>query len=651
MEKNQVTIDDKVTSLEPKVMQVLAFLIKNAGIVVSQEQIFKAVWANQVYSQSLIQRAITLLRKSLGDDAKLQATIVTYPKQGYMLPKTMLTSNQQNPKQNNLLYLVALLSLIALFILFRVIYINDNTKQSFQFINQITASDNIESSPIISPSGDQIAFIQSQLSNLKQILIKSLLTKQEYAVPEMDEYFNLSWSVDEKNIIAWTKRETGFALLKVMLNKNNENIKNQEPTILNINNYDYVSSAMASRDGNIYFVAGTKRLNESYLIQLNEDSNSVTKLMIKPWQVRFVDAKTSPDNQSLALLSLSDDKSYLIDNFEIKTAKITNIIELMEHNVEIAWHPDNEHLLLNNFHGLSLINQQGKEQLLNTPKHLHLRNVNYSADAKTIVALSNQTDIDIVEFIDGLVHSKSESTALDIAARYSNNADKVAYYSNRAGYLQLFVESSGQTSLIFSNPKHREIFGPPVWLGNGNEIAISIGSEILILNIDNQQITKINTSVADLFVYDWFHLSNALLVGAKLNGKLQLSKFNLESGQISALVLGDFGYVQLTDDESVIFIDNGYLYKYSPSGQRHKIELPATGNIVCFVAVENGVVIEIKNEEVGTLWKYDFTTNESTMLMKLPNSLARLQDISKVSNRMLFSTAATHSSDIIILNQ
>ena len=56
--------------LEPKVMDVLYYLFRYKGEVVSQEQIFTSVWPSSTFNPSSVQRRIALLRKALKEDSK-----------------------------------------------------------------------------------------------------------------------------------------------------------------------------------------------------------------------------------------------------------------------------------------------------------------------------------------------------------------------------------------------------------------------------------------------------------------------------------------------------------------------------------------------------------------------------------------------------
>jgi len=77
--------DDKVIALEPKVVQVLLFLARHPGEVVTHQTLLDNIWAGTVVEASALQRCIAQLRKAFLDDARQQRIIATYPKRGYSL--------------------------------------------------------------------------------------------------------------------------------------------------------------------------------------------------------------------------------------------------------------------------------------------------------------------------------------------------------------------------------------------------------------------------------------------------------------------------------------------------------------------------------------------------------------------------------------
>lgn len=81
----RISREDNLTLVEPKVMAVLHVLVNDPGEVVSREQLIDAVWGNQFGGEERLSRAISLLRKALGDVRGQHEHIETVPKSGYRL--------------------------------------------------------------------------------------------------------------------------------------------------------------------------------------------------------------------------------------------------------------------------------------------------------------------------------------------------------------------------------------------------------------------------------------------------------------------------------------------------------------------------------------------------------------------------------------
>jgi TolB-like protein/Flp pilus assembly protein TadD len=82
---NLISRKSERVSVEPKVIEVLAYLADYAGEVLSKEQIIQAVWPNTYVSDEVLRYSITELRKAFGDDAKNPQIIQTIARRGYRL--------------------------------------------------------------------------------------------------------------------------------------------------------------------------------------------------------------------------------------------------------------------------------------------------------------------------------------------------------------------------------------------------------------------------------------------------------------------------------------------------------------------------------------------------------------------------------------
>jgi len=69
--------------LEPKALNLLAFLVERPGRLVTKQEIFEAVWPDTAVTDHALTRVVAQLRRALGDEARESAYIETVPTRGY----------------------------------------------------------------------------------------------------------------------------------------------------------------------------------------------------------------------------------------------------------------------------------------------------------------------------------------------------------------------------------------------------------------------------------------------------------------------------------------------------------------------------------------------------------------------------------------
>jgi len=82
---NRMSLGSDVVKLEPKVMQVLVYLVDHHGQTVTRDELASAVWSGTVVGDDAVTNAIIKLRKAFGDDSRSSQIIETIPKRGYRL--------------------------------------------------------------------------------------------------------------------------------------------------------------------------------------------------------------------------------------------------------------------------------------------------------------------------------------------------------------------------------------------------------------------------------------------------------------------------------------------------------------------------------------------------------------------------------------
>ena len=85
LERNGVPL-----SLEPKAVNLLAFLLDHAGHLVTKQEIFDAIWPQTAVTDHALTRVIAQLRRALGDEAREARYIETVPTRGYRWVRPLL---------------------------------------------------------------------------------------------------------------------------------------------------------------------------------------------------------------------------------------------------------------------------------------------------------------------------------------------------------------------------------------------------------------------------------------------------------------------------------------------------------------------------------------------------------------------------------
>ena len=84
-DRNVMLRHGEIVKLEPKVMALLAYLAANPGRIVGKDELIARVWNGTHVVDEAVQRAISLLRSALEDDARRPRVVETVPGRGYRL--------------------------------------------------------------------------------------------------------------------------------------------------------------------------------------------------------------------------------------------------------------------------------------------------------------------------------------------------------------------------------------------------------------------------------------------------------------------------------------------------------------------------------------------------------------------------------------
>lgn len=82
-QSNRLIGAEAESTLEPKVMRLLCSFCEHPGQTLSKDQLLDAVWGSAHFDDSVVARAVSILRRALGDDRHNPTFIRTVSRQGY----------------------------------------------------------------------------------------------------------------------------------------------------------------------------------------------------------------------------------------------------------------------------------------------------------------------------------------------------------------------------------------------------------------------------------------------------------------------------------------------------------------------------------------------------------------------------------------
>ena len=158
-ERNRVYSSNSSKSVEPKVMDVLAVLMRKQGQVVSRADIEDAVWPNAVIGEKVLTRAISELRKVFEDDADKPGIIETVPRRGYRLSVPIRPVPAARTRYLTLAALAFGVTAVLMGLYW--LQLSDTEVGPADPWRQITSLPGHELNPAISPRGDLVAYART----------------------------------------------------------------------------------------------------------------------------------------------------------------------------------------------------------------------------------------------------------------------------------------------------------------------------------------------------------------------------------------------------------------------------------------------------------------------------------------------------------
>ncbi|TQV85083.1 winged helix-turn-helix domain-containing protein [Aliikangiella coralliicola] len=679
--RNQITINNKVHSLPPRVIAVLCMLAEKQGEVIHIEDLMQTVWEGRVVSANTLQRCISQLRKALNDDASTQRVIKTHSKKGYSLEipltplkplesevndsqingselnKPGLTSSglinsSQEAREPKTVWLIssAILGCLAIALFFWINLSNESNMGALE-VNQglaplitvtpITSTDDWESAASFQMQGDYIIFQRHIDDCYSNIWLKDISTSKERKLTVKKGIFGKpSWSPDGR-YITFTERNSCRQLQttdELCWSVNSINIIDalsapQKPAIKVECRSIPTWQPKWLPDGSISFL--TENDGNASIQVYSPKTQSIDTLYRESDNYAY-DYDFSVAKESFAVLGLNKNHDHTLSVLDV-AGNLLSISRIKlpsdfptDRPLGVQYHSSGEYLIASgvgfvyrlDFDGeISEINLGGRKNLAELSIHPNGQSfvaTEFIADTDTI--LLSKTLIETNERIMNLdIHRLARSNLSDDQPIFQPGGSLIAFTSNRAGNRQIWLSNGEVRQLTKST---QELQSKTIrWSPDGKNISGVIENKVHIWQLDGTY-QIINSKLGIESILQWISFDE-MLVTAIVNGQSTLHSLNIKTKTMKNLGLKNIIWANYDDKGLLIYLDrNGKLWRGLEKPKeiarlRNQLEQPS-------VVLRKGVLYGLNNAR--QLWSYNIASHSFKILVGLPESTRYLSD-------------------------
>jgi len=638
VQRCHIVDNGQTVSVEPRSMDVLAFLAAHPGQVVSQLELFDALWPDTVFSPGAIQRCIAQLRKAMGDNARSPVFISTHSKRGYCLE--VVPSNKQTTLTKGQIKKGSWL-IVSLLIVYWLFVDQQVTKQYKLTgkLTPITSTSHYDFFPSYSSDSKTLAFIRAQ-NGLTHIYLKDMASGAERQLTKQAHNFlSIVWSGDNRSIFFIARDLSGDWVGQQVIDAV------QAKEVFRLEGIGDIWRVFPKGSG-LYYMLADIPVNKKPITKIKHydlKTKIHTDILVSSDEFTPYRIAMSPDQKTLAIGGESPENKIEFRLFNLKDDKLSNpLASLPLGFTEINWRPDGDALLVHHLNQLFSLTLDGKFTTLPYNNYQRLVNPVYHPDGhKILMSLTEQdTDLTIFNPQTGQLHKGIDSDAEDNLARFSPNGQSIAFVSSRTGTQQLFMTNKGLDISIYTNPDNLPIYRAPVWSKGEDKLAFSFANNLFIYNVNTKSLRQINMAETFTSVLDWYTNESRLLIAIKKNNISYLSQYDLNTQTIVDLIETGVNYsARLSNTDELVFHKNRVLHW----GKRTFLfdELPEISGMI--YPVEDELIFQSGRQII----RFD-GLNYSVMANGMPEEAKSIADVQS-SHRLLLNSKDNQSAKIVAL--
>lgn len=690
---NEIRCGSVSERLQPRVMDLLVFLARNAPRPVSRDELIDAVWEGTAVSDDAVTNAIVKLRRALGDDKKESRYIDTISKSGY---RFIAPVSQTAPglgsggagqavaslplpggrRQLNaiLLGVVAVLGLTVLGLAYVVL--TSQPEMRVPKITQATFLPGGETMPAPAPDGEKIAFVwsadQAQGGQDTHIYLLDQTTgelMQLTTSPYRDTSPVFSPDGGSVAFIRFDGLDCGIFRVSAA---------GGEPEALQSCGaapmYEFTALDW-SPDGRWLAYMGSGSENWLFHIGLYEFETGETRRLTFPTGDNFGDLNPvfSPDSQYVAFMRFFASGTKDVFMVETATGSTTQLTEDQSRIHGLTWSADGSAVLYSAGNETSAelwqvdVATKTTSPVAAIPTGLlHIRTGprgelygglrRVSGVEAQVISLDSDSD-------EGSRRQVLDPQSKDVTwPKFSPDGKQIAYISRRAELYELWIADldglEPRRLLTFDTDSLLNSFQ---WSRDGSLIALSTGdaamSRIHLVELATGEMKTLLSSQFSSSMPVMIDDNRAVVYGSRRDGAWQLRRLSLLDGVDRLLVRGGGMNTQQSPDGKWIYYyrydDPGGIWRTDLAGRETRLVLSEPNRIQSWFnwegwhVAEDGIYFATPSETGTELHFFDFATQATERLFVLDNIKISAFSITPDRRWMAYAPRPRIDSDIV----